>query len=378
MTAVERIALSAITGGTQVRTGTNAQTVQEYAEALQTDKGWATWPPIIVYRDRDSMNWLADGFHRVEAARLAGLTELPADIRSGTRWDAFRFALGANGAHGLRRTHADIANAIRLAYENRKALGLPDVPAANLIAQLVGTNHHTVEDQLGRIPSWSAATHRTGADGRTRPVPPVPAPRQPPPPPPPVAPGPPPGDDEDGEESGPPPPAGPPPPRAPAPAKAPAAGAPPAPAEASPATSDGEAPAADAVVDCVGRVIPPHLHALWARRKEVKDMLRTLSQMRCTLERASEQKDPLYVHAMPLPLASDLRLAYGKLKAALPYALCAMCHGAPGVMEGCRVCRTTGLISQFVWHGAIPRRQREIILAQAGQAARHEEEDEQA
>ena len=90
-------------GGTQVRAQTDWLVVDEYVHAM---KEGATFPPIVVFFD-GSTHWLADGFHRVEAAERAGLTELAADVRRGVQRDAVLFACGANAAHGLRRTNAD-------------------------------------------------------------------------------------------------------------------------------------------------------------------------------------------------------------------------------------------------------------------------------
>ena len=51
--------------------------------------------------------WLADGFHRLAAARQLGLDEITTDVRKGSRRDAVLHACGANTEHGLRRTNAD-------------------------------------------------------------------------------------------------------------------------------------------------------------------------------------------------------------------------------------------------------------------------------
>lgn len=78
--------------------------VAEYAEAM---KAGDTFPPVVVFHDGDAY-WLADGFHRISAARdYAGLTEFPADVRQGCKRDAWLYALGANKAHGMRMTNAD-------------------------------------------------------------------------------------------------------------------------------------------------------------------------------------------------------------------------------------------------------------------------------
>jgi hypothetical protein len=51
--------------------------------------------------------YLVDGFHRVEAAKQAGITELPFIEKSGTYREALLFSLSVNATHGLRRSNAD-------------------------------------------------------------------------------------------------------------------------------------------------------------------------------------------------------------------------------------------------------------------------------
>jgi hypothetical protein len=53
-------------------------------------------------------------FHRIIAAEELGLVEITADVREGTRRDAILYAVGANAAHGLKRTNRDKRNAVML------------------------------------------------------------------------------------------------------------------------------------------------------------------------------------------------------------------------------------------------------------------------
>lgn len=91
-------------GGTQMRAGISDETVKMYAEHL-TDG--SEFPPVIVFYD-GSDYWLADGFHRVSAYGMAGIDVVPADIRSGDKMDAVRFALKANATNGRPRTSDDM------------------------------------------------------------------------------------------------------------------------------------------------------------------------------------------------------------------------------------------------------------------------------
>ncbi|MGD0952831.1 MAG: DNA methyltransferase [Methanotrichaceae archaeon] len=83
-------------------------TVIRYVEAL---KRGDSFPAVVVFYDGVTY-WLADGFHRVTAAKLAGLTEIEADIRNGSKKNALLHSVSANEEHGLPRTQADKKKAI--------------------------------------------------------------------------------------------------------------------------------------------------------------------------------------------------------------------------------------------------------------------------
>ena len=95
-------------GGAQMRVEMSEQTITDYAEEMA---GGTVFPPVIVYYDGDAY-WLADGFHRVEAARKIGRESIDAEIREGTDRDAILNGIGANARHGLRRTQADKRHAV--------------------------------------------------------------------------------------------------------------------------------------------------------------------------------------------------------------------------------------------------------------------------
>ena len=140
-------------GGTQARAELNAATVEEYAQAMQEG---ATFPPIVVYYD-GSDYWLADGFHRVAAARSAGQAAV-ADVRPGTRRDAILWAVGANDTHGLRRTREDVRRSIETLLRDVEWGQWSD----REIARQVHCDHKTVaaaRDRLsGEIPQTDART----------------------------------------------------------------------------------------------------------------------------------------------------------------------------------------------------------------------------
>lgn len=135
-------------GGTQPRAGIYTDTVEEYAEAL--DSG-ASFPPVVVFYD-GSDYWLADGFHRTMAHEKAGRTEIAVDVRQGTRRDAVLHSTGANATHGLPRTREDKRRAVRTLVTDEEWAMMPD----REIARRTATSNHFVakvkEEVSGNIP----------------------------------------------------------------------------------------------------------------------------------------------------------------------------------------------------------------------------------
>lgn len=149
------------TAGTQIRCEISESTVAEYAEALSAGD---CFPPVTIFHD-GSQYILADGFHRVIAATRAGRESIFADVRTGSRSDALRFALSANAAHGVRRTNADKRRSVELALAEWPKLSdreLAKVCAVGnaLVGEVRNCLIQTVEQPQTRI----------GADGRERKV----------------------------------------------------------------------------------------------------------------------------------------------------------------------------------------------------------------
>ena len=97
-------------GDTQPRAELNQDTVTEYADAMRSGD---TFPPVVVFYDGQD-RWLADGFHRIEAALQAqgSRGEFEARVYQGTQRDAVLYSAGVNAAHGLRRTTDDKRRAV--------------------------------------------------------------------------------------------------------------------------------------------------------------------------------------------------------------------------------------------------------------------------
>ncbi len=109
MTAPRSIALSDIQdGGAQMRVEMKPDVVREYADDMAAG---AAFPPVVVYFDGTEY-WLADGFHRVAAARKIERETIEAEVLDGGERDAILHGIGSNASHGLRRTQADKRRAV--------------------------------------------------------------------------------------------------------------------------------------------------------------------------------------------------------------------------------------------------------------------------
>lgn len=95
-------------GGTQSRIGLDRAKVEEYREAIASGDDF---PALVAFYDGTDY-WLADGFHRHAAAKLAGVDVFLVDVKQGTRRDAVLYAVGANATHGLPRTADDKRRAV--------------------------------------------------------------------------------------------------------------------------------------------------------------------------------------------------------------------------------------------------------------------------
>lgn len=138
--------------------GLQTPRVREYAKAMRED---ANFPPIVVYYDGQDY-WLADGFHRVAAAEEAKRKKIEADIHPGTYRDAILHAVGANAAHGIRRTNADKRKAVLTLLQDREWRQWSD----HELARVTHTTQPFVSKVRHQALDGDTSTLRKGADGR--------------------------------------------------------------------------------------------------------------------------------------------------------------------------------------------------------------------
>ena len=131
-----QIDLIRMDGGTQPRLGISWEIAYEYGDLMAEG---VKLPPVTVFYDGLEY-WLADGFHRVHAAKSQDIAEITADVLQGTLEDAQWYSFGANKSHGLMRSNDDKQRAVQAALRHPKCAGLSD----NQIAKHVGVNQTTV------------------------------------------------------------------------------------------------------------------------------------------------------------------------------------------------------------------------------------------
>ena len=143
MTRFRTVTLTECINGTQTRARLDNDTIEEYAAAMRAGD---CFPPIVMFaepaQNKTPELTLADGFHRVAAAILAGHKTIRVDVREGTARDALLYAVGANNAHGLRRTNADKRHAVELLLADAEWRRWSD----REIARRCGVENHLVGD----------------------------------------------------------------------------------------------------------------------------------------------------------------------------------------------------------------------------------------
>ena len=139
-----RIAIDAIRidNALQPRAAIDPATVAAYAEiyrdALDEDADPSdALGPLVVYRDGTDAFTLTQGFHRLAAAKAAGLERIAVEIRQGDQHLRLMDALGSN-RHGKPLTNADKHRACRLYHDHMPSEAWSDT---RTVARLIGCSH---------------------------------------------------------------------------------------------------------------------------------------------------------------------------------------------------------------------------------------------
>ncbi len=143
----------------QCRASMSQEVIDDYTQAMIDGE---QFPPIEVYGTAAKC-WLADGWHRVLAARQAVRETIEATVNHGGRTEAVRHALKANSLHGLRRSNADKRRSVEIALREFGNL------SSRAVADMCGVNDKTVK-AVKNTCGISAPDTILGQDGKAYPA----------------------------------------------------------------------------------------------------------------------------------------------------------------------------------------------------------------
>ena len=144
----------------QCRASIDTGVVNDYAERM---KEGDEFPPIEVFGTKAKC-WIADGWHRVLAARQNAAETIDAHLSAGGRVDALKAALGANAVHGQRRSNADKRRSVEIALREFPKL------SSRAVAKLCGVSDPFVNAMRPAQVQTVSTSERTGQDGKSYPA----------------------------------------------------------------------------------------------------------------------------------------------------------------------------------------------------------------
>ena len=310
-----RIRIDDLDMSLQTRCGTDIDTIGNYAEAMADG---AQFPDVTVFTD-GARYWLADGFHRVEAARRIGRTTVSADVRKGTEDDAVVFGGTANNKQGKRPTRADVQHFLEMVWERREAV-FGGTPTGGNMAEKCGVSRGTATSfvnarlaemqiapvaapvQIEQVKRPVRPTRLIGSDGKAYPVRPV----------------------------------------------RPVRPSEPVAAPVRPPAPKGSSDIEDWPRDRYGVQIPQEILGAFAD-ETARDVIEShLRHAKGLLKGALDERDPSAAHLRQSDLM-EVENALRAVKAAKPHCVCRMCQG-----NGCKACRETGFQTE-AQYGRNPR-----------------------
>ena len=294
---MQKIKIADLDLSLQTRAGTDAETINTYAEAMADG---AHFPEVTVFTD-GTRYWLADGFHRVMAAKQNGKATISADVRKGTEDDAVVFGGTANNKQGKRPTRADVQHFLQMVWERREAI-FGGTPTGGNMAEKCGVSRPTGESfvraRLAEMPSAPVRPTVKNLQLPSRETPTVEAPKMPT-----------------------------------RPTQLVGANGKMYPVRQMPTRP--ERPVRQMPTDRFGVVIPVELHAAF-EGGALADLLSTVSKARVALRKAFEDAIPQFA-AVRQDALVNLNNAYNFIAAAEPHCVCRMCQG-----NGCMACHERG------------------------------------
>jgi hypothetical protein len=161
----------------QPRAALDTDRVAEYVEAMVRGE---KFPRLVLFQDKKGRYWLADGFHRFQAAVELKRKAIECIVYQGELRDAILFSCGANATHGLPRTNADKRQAVTKLLSDEKWAAWNDSEIArrchvsdHLVAtirkQRAPVHHREFEDRPRTVSRGGTTyTQETANIGRSR------------------------------------------------------------------------------------------------------------------------------------------------------------------------------------------------------------------
>lgn len=154
----------------QIRVETKEEKIQQYSDYFLERDGWGDFPPIkVVYLNGKYM--IADGIHRFNAAKRAGLEMIPCEITNGDYWNLLEKSVEVNGVQGIDMGPKDWKKFRRLVMEKLSRGEIPVKPYSD-IAKLCRCSVPTITHLRDEMESegWKFPETVVRADGKEYPV----------------------------------------------------------------------------------------------------------------------------------------------------------------------------------------------------------------
>lgn len=113
--------------------------------------------------------------------------------------------------------------------------------------------------------------------------------------------------------------------------------------------------------DQSGYPIPRDLVAMWARRAEIQAFMATISSLKCHLEKARAEEDPLF-QKLDQSVIEKLESIFHSLREAKPAFVCGICQGRLETLPNrfCKACGSTGFMSEYEYETFVPIEVRQL------------------
>lgn len=293
-----------------VRAELSQEAVERYAGLYKDEE---PLPDPVLFQIGQTPYFLADGLHRVIAAKKAGLKKLHFIVREGGYDACLKYALTANVKHGVARNNADKRTGAMLAIATFK-----DQSNAN-IAEIAACSDEFIR-QLKKEMSANGTvllpTETVGQDGRKRGSTRTNSQRL--------------GVDATENIN-----------------ETPLSSQNGTPNQVAPMLTNAESKP-KIITDETGYPIPEEILPTWKRRQEVQDLLTMISKVRATIEKASKEDDRLYMAELKCSvLLTDIARVYTQIDRAKPAMVCTSCQGRN--IQRCTACHGRGFISRFYY-----------------------------